>query len=38
MHHIVAHVSSMDDSVVMPFAKHLPERAIQAEKVKEGII
>jgi len=26
MQHIVAHVRSMDHSVVMPFAKHFPER------------
>jgi hypothetical protein len=38
MQHIVAHVSSMDHSVVMPFAKHLPERTKEVEKVEEGII
>jgi len=38
MHHIVAHVRSMDHSVVMPFAKHLPEKMKEVEKVEEGII
>jgi hypothetical protein len=33
---MVAHVRSMDHSVVMPFAKQFPERAKQAEKVEEG--
>jgi hypothetical protein len=35
---IVAHVRSMDYSVVTPFAKHLPERTKQVEKIEEGII
>jgi hypothetical protein len=35
MQQIVAHVRSMDHSVVMPFAKHLPERTKQVEKVEE---
>jgi hypothetical protein len=38
MQHIVAHVRSMDHSVVMPFAKHLPERTKQVEKVEEGFM
>jgi len=38
MQHIFAHVRSMDQSVVMPFAKHLPEGTKQVEKVEEGII
>jgi hypothetical protein len=38
MQHIVAHVRNMDCSVVMPFAKHLPERKKEVEKVEEGII
>jgi len=29
---------SMDHSVVMPFAKHFPERTKQVEKVKEGFM
>jgi len=33
MQHIFARVRSMDHSVVMPFAKHLPERTKQVEKV-----
>jgi hypothetical protein len=37
MQHIVAHVRSMDHSVVIPFAKHFPERTKQVEKVEEGI-
>jgi hypothetical protein len=35
---MVAHVRSMDHSVVMPFAKHFPERKKRVEKVEEGII
>jgi hypothetical protein len=38
LQHIVAHVRSMYQSVVMPFAKHLPERKKEVEKVEEGII
>ena len=38
MQHIVAHVRSMDRSVVMPFAKHLPKRMKQVEKVEEGFM
>jgi hypothetical protein len=38
MQYIVAHVRSMDRSVVMPFAKHLPEGMKEVEKVEEGII
>jgi hypothetical protein len=34
---IVAHVRSMDHSVVMPFEKHFLGRAKQVEKVEEGI-
>jgi hypothetical protein len=37
MQHIVARVRSMDYSVVMPFAKHFPERTKQVEKVEEVI-
>jgi hypothetical protein len=37
MQHIVAHVKSMDHSVFMQFAKHIPERTKQVEKVEEGI-
>jgi len=28
----------MDHSVVMPFAKHFPERTKQVEKVEEGFM
>jgi hypothetical protein len=35
MQHIVAHVRSMDHSVVMPFAKHFSERSKQVEKVED---
>jgi hypothetical protein len=38
MQHIVAHVRSMDHSVVMPFAKHFLERTKQVEKVEEGFM
>jgi hypothetical protein len=38
MQHVVAHARSMDHSVVTPFAKHLPERTKEVEKVEEGII
>ena len=38
MQYIVVHVRSMDRSVVMPFAKHFPERTKQVDKVEEGII
>jgi hypothetical protein len=38
MQHKVAHDRSIDHSVVMPFAKHLPERTKEVEKVEEGII
>jgi hypothetical protein len=38
MQHIVAHVRSMDHSVVMPFAKHFPERTKQVEKVEENFM
>jgi len=38
MQHIVAHARSMDHSVVMPFAKHFPERTKQVDKVEEDII
>jgi hypothetical protein len=38
LEHIVAHARSMDHSVVMPFAKHFPERTKQVDKVEEGII
>jgi hypothetical protein len=38
MQHIVAHVRSMDHSVVIPFAKNLAERRKEVEKVEEGII
>jgi hypothetical protein len=38
MQHIVAHVRSMDRSVIMPFAKHFPERTKQVEKVEEGVM
>jgi len=37
MQHIVARVRSMDHIVVLPFAKHFPERTKQVEKFKEGI-
>ena len=37
MQHIVAHVRSVDQSVVMPFAKHFPERTKQGEEVEEHI-
>jgi hypothetical protein len=37
MQHIVAHVRSMDHSVVMLFAKRFPERTKQGEEVEEGI-
>jgi hypothetical protein len=33
---IVAHVKSMDHSVVKPFVNHFPESIKQVEKVKEG--
>jgi hypothetical protein len=36
MQHVVARVRSVDQSVVMPFAKYFPERAKQAEKVEEA--
>jgi hypothetical protein len=38
MQHIVVHAKSMDHRVVMPFAKHLPERMKEVEKAEEGII
>jgi hypothetical protein len=38
MQHIVAHVRSMDRSVVMPFAKHFPQRMKQVEKVEEDFM
>jgi hypothetical protein len=38
MQHIVAHVRSMGQIVVMLFVKHLPEGKKQVEKVEEGII
>jgi len=38
MQHIVAHVRSMDQSVIMPYAKHFPERTKQVEKVEEGFM
>jgi hypothetical protein len=37
MKHIVAHVRSMDRSVVMPFAKHFPEGTKHVEEGEEGI-
>jgi hypothetical protein len=38
MYYIVARVRSMDHNVVMPFAKHFPERTKEAEKVEEGFM
>jgi hypothetical protein len=38
MQHIVAHLRSMDHSVVLSFTKHFPERTKQVEKVEEGFM
>jgi hypothetical protein len=35
MEHAVAHVRSMDHSVVMPFAKHFPERTNRLRRSKK---
>jgi hypothetical protein len=36
LEHATYSCPSMDHSVVMPFAKHFPERMNQVEKVEEG--